>query len=56
MTNDKLTIERNSESQTAEPSLKYAWYVVFVLMVCYTLSFIDRQILGMLVDPIKRDF
>jgi MFS family permease len=42
--------------QTTESSLKYAWYVVFVLMVCYTLSFIDRQILGMLVDPIKRDF
>ena len=39
-----------------EPSLKYAWYVVFVLMICFTLSFIDRQILGMLVDPIKRDF
>lgn len=36
--------------------LKYAWYVVFVLMVCLTLSFVDRQILGMLVDPIKRDF
>src|SRR5215475_4822666 len=56
MTNDKLTIDRAPESQTAESSLKYAWYVVFVLMVCYTLSFIDRQILGMLVDPIKRDF
>jgi MFS family permease len=51
--------EANQESagpKTAESSLKYAWYVVFVLMVCYTLSFIDRQILGMLVDPIKRDF
>jgi MFS family permease len=51
--------EANQESaapKTAESNLKYAWYVVFVLMVCYTLSFIDRQILGMLVDPIKRDF
>src|SRR5215475_4380879 len=38
-----------------EPGLKYAWYVVFVLMICLTLSFIDRQILGLLVDPIKRD-
>ncbi len=42
-------------SQTTGAGLKYAWYVVFVLMVCLTLSFIDRQILGMLVDPIKRD-
>src|SRR5262245_45568753 len=56
MTNDELTIDRAPESQTTEPGLKYAWYGVLVLMVCYTLSFIDRQILGMLVDPIKRDF
>ena len=48
--------ESGAASQATESSLKYAWYVVFVLMVCYTLSFIDRQILGMLVDPIKRDF
>jgi len=41
--------------QTNESDLKYAWYVVFVLMVCLTLSFIDRQILSMLVDLIKRD-
>jgi MFS family permease len=38
----------------AQPgSLKYAWYVAIVLMVCNTLSFIDRQILGLLVTPIK---
>jgi MFS family permease len=35
--------------------LAYSWYVVFVLMVCYTLSFIDRQILSLLVGPIKQD-
>ena len=33
----------------------YAWYVVIVLMLCYTLSFIDRQILSLLVAPIKKD-
>jgi MFS family permease len=33
--------------------LKYAWYVAIVLMACNTLSFIDRQILGLLVTPIK---
>jgi MFS family permease len=33
----------------------YAWYVVTVLMLCYTLSFIDRQILSLLVAPIKTD-
>ncbi len=31
------------------------WYAVLVLTVCYTLSFIDRQILGLLVGPIKAD-
>src|SRR5215813_8344453 len=55
MTNDKLTIDRAPESQATESGLKYAWYVVFALMICLTLSFIDRQILGLLVDPIKRD-
>ncbi len=39
----------------AEPTLAYACYVLFVLMICYTLSFIDRQILSLLVGPIKRD-
>jgi MFS family permease len=39
----------------AEPSLRYASYVLLVLMICYTLSFIDRQILSLLVGPIKRD-
>ncbi len=37
------------------PSLRYAWYVVFILMLCYALSFIDRQILSLLVGPMKRD-
>lgn len=31
------------------------WYLVAVLLVCYTFSFIDRQILSLLVGPIKRD-
>ena len=35
--------------------LRYAWYVVGVLMICYTLSFVDRQILSLLVAPIKED-
>ena len=33
----------------------YAWYVVAVLMFAYTVSFIDRQILSLLVQPIRRD-
>ncbi|RMF11122.1 MAG: MFS transporter [Alphaproteobacteria bacterium] len=31
------------------------WYMVFILMLAYTLSFIDRQVLNLLVGPIKDD-
>lgn len=37
------------------PSPRYAAYVVGVLMVIHIFAFIDRQILGLLVEPIKRD-
>jgi MFS family permease len=37
------------------PSIKYAWYVVGVLTFVYVFSFIDRQILNLLVGPIRRD-
>jgi MFS family permease len=37
-------------------SLRYAWYVVGVLMLAYISSFIDRQVLTLLVKPLKRDF
>ena len=33
----------------------YAWYVVAVLMFAYMVAFVDRQILSLLVQPIKRD-
>src|SRR6186713_3217301 len=34
----------------------YSWYVVGVLMLANVSAFVDRQILGVLVAPIKRDF
>ena len=37
------------------PSARRAWHLIFVLVLAYTFSFIDRQILGLLVNPIKRD-
>ncbi len=33
----------------------YSWWVVIVLTVAYIFSFIDRVILALLVEPIKRD-
>jgi len=38
-----------------KPRLRYAWYVVLVLTVMYMFSFVDRQILALLVPWIKRD-
>ena len=37
------------------PEPRYAWYVVGVLMIAYTFSFIDRQVLNLLVGPIRAD-
>jgi MFS family permease len=33
----------------------YAWYVVAVLTLAYVVAFADRQILALLVQPIRRD-
>ncbi|WP_052207929.1 spinster family MFS transporter [Croceibacterium mercuriale] len=37
------------------PRPAYAWYVVCVLLLIYILAYIDRQVLGVLVEPIKRN-
>lgn len=33
----------------------YSWFVVSVLLVIYIFSFMDRQILSLMVDPVKKD-
>ncbi len=38
------------------PSASYAWYVVIVLYLVYTFSFVDRSITMYLVGPIRREF
>lgn len=38
-----------------ESSPAYAWFVVGVLLMSYIFSFIDRQILALMVGPIKTD-
>jgi MFS family permease len=44
-----------TEQPQPYPAPSYAWYVVAVLMIVYVFSFIDRQILSLLVGPIRRD-
>ena len=41
--------------QQQTTSYRYGWYTAAVLMVCYTFSFLDRQILTLMVGPIKAD-
>jgi MFS family permease len=45
------------KQQSTQPggSLAYPWFVVGILMVAYVFSFVDRQILNLLVGPIRRD-
>ena len=40
---------------SAYPSRRVAWYSVIVLMLCYTLSYADRQILAFLIGPMRQD-
>ena len=44
-----------SQLPSDETTLSYASYALIVLMVCYALSFVDRQVLSLLVAPMKRD-
>jgi MFS family permease len=45
----------SGDSADRYPSRRVAWYTVFVLMICYTLSYCDRQILAFLVGPMKQE-
>lgn len=38
---------------SAPPNSRYGWYVVFVLIIAYTFSYIDRSILSLMVGPIR---
>ena len=33
-----------------------AWYLILVLTLAYTISFVDRQVLNLLVEPIKAEY
>lgn len=43
------------ENAPAYPRRSYAWFVVGLLTVAYIFSFIDRQILSLMVVPVRRD-
>ncbi len=37
------------------PNPAYAWYTVVVLLIAYILAFVDRDVIALLVQPIKAD-
>ena len=39
----------------AWPSARTGWYATIIMLVAYTFSFVDRQVLNLLVEPIKAD-
>src|SRR5882762_9592021 len=40
-------------SRLQYPTVRRAWFVLAIMLVVYTYSFIDRQVLSLLVEPIK---
>ncbi len=44
------------ENAEPYPRRGAAWYALIVLTVCYTFSYVDRQILAFLVEPLKQEF
>lgn len=44
-----------SEHEVIYPSPARAWGLVLLLSIAYTVSFIDRQIISLMVEPIKSD-
>lgn len=41
--------------EAAYPRPVYAWYVIGILLLAYTVAFVDRQILSLMVQPIRSD-
>lgn len=57
MTFDPGTEDQALQANAQEnyPSPARAWYTVLILLFAYILSFVDRQILNLLVAPVRRD-
>lgn len=45
----------NETSAPPQAGSRYSWYVLFVLVLVYVLNFVDRNILSILANDIKRD-
>lgn len=45
-----------SITHSTNTTATYRWYVIFVLLLAQTFSFLDRMIMGLLVGPIRESF
>lgn len=55
MRNVFLATNPEPATTTDWPSERYGWWVTFTLLVGFTFSFVDRQVLNLLVEPIQAD-
>jgi predicted MFS family arabinose efflux permease len=53
MQDDKLTSGENASLGQSSSSARYA---LAILTIIYTLNFLDRTVINILIDPIKRDY
>ncbi|MFK7830437.1 MAG: spinster family MFS transporter [Congregibacter sp.] len=49
-------VNTNPAGEGEVASLAYAWFVVAVLCIAGIVSYIDRQVINLLIEPIKADF
>ena len=50
----EISTNENVDSVSVEP-IKNRWYALAVLVLVFTSSHVDRQIMGILLEPIKND-
>ncbi len=53
--NEEVTSSVSADGESAYPSPARAWGLVLLLTTAYAISFVDRQIISLLVGPIKAD-
>lgn len=50
-----MNVELHRSAQSSYPAAFSAWLMVGLLTIAYIFSYVDRAILGLLIEPIKRD-
>ena len=55
MAQQRHDLQASLDDPATWPSPRRGWYLTFVLLLGFTFSFIDRQVLNLLVEPIRAD-